>query len=308
LVDGVLVGVDDVDELHRRAVQPGLTLPWGETPDSSRNEEKSVNDLLSIGQFSRMAWLSIKALRLYDESGLLEPAHIDPATGYRYYRADQALVARAIAILRSLDMPLSEIGEVVTESDPDKVRARLHAHRTVLEDRLDRHVQMLARVEGFIRKGAVVTYDISIKSYEPVDVVGLTLTTQPEAIGAETSSAFGRIFGALGSAGIEPAGLPRLVYRAVDEDPWAIEACVPVSGVSETPGGLTMRRFEGGRAASTVHVGPYEELGLAYREVEAWINERGLETAGFPFDVYRNDPDEVEDPLRFETEVYWPVR
>jgi DNA-binding transcriptional MerR regulator len=266
-----------------------------------------VNDLLSIGQFSRMAWLSIKALRLYDENGLLQPAHVDPTTGYRYYRPAQAPVARAIAILRSLDMPLSEIREVVTESDPGKVRARLNTHRAVLEDRLDRHVDMLARVEGFIRKGAVVTYDIAIKTVETEDVVGLTLTTRPEAIAAATSSAFGRLFAALGSAGIEPAGLPRLVYQAVDEDPWTIEACVPVAGASGAPDGLTMRRFEGGRAAATLHVGPYEELGLAYREVEDWIRKRGLTTAGFPFDVYLNDPDEIEDPLRFETEINWPV-
>jgi DNA-binding transcriptional MerR regulator len=44
--------------------------------------------------------LSIKALRLYDESSLPHPAFVDPATGYRYYLPDQAPVARAIAILR----------------------------------------------------------------------------------------------------------------------------------------------------------------------------------------------------------------
>ena len=73
-----------------------------------------MTDLLTIGQFSRVCWLSINALRLYDETGLLHPAYVDPTTSYRYYRPDQAPVARAIAILRTLDMPLIEIRELVT--------------------------------------------------------------------------------------------------------------------------------------------------------------------------------------------------
>jgi hypothetical protein len=50
-------------------------------------------------------------------------------------------------------MPLPEIKEVVTESDPDKVRARLDAHRAVLRQRIERHRDMLSRVEAFIRRG-----------------------------------------------------------------------------------------------------------------------------------------------------------
>jgi effector-binding domain-containing protein len=101
---------------------------------------------------------------------------------------------------------------------------------------------------------------------------------------------------------------PRLVCWEVDEDRWTIEACVPVSADAEAPQGMTMRRFEGGRTASTVHIGPYEELGMAYREVELWIGKQGLTAAGPPFDVYLNDPVEVENPTRFETEINWPVK
>jgi hypothetical protein len=59
---------------------------------------------LSIGQFSQMSYLSVRTLRRYHASGLLEPAHVDPATGYRYYRADQLPAAQVIRRLRSLDM------------------------------------------------------------------------------------------------------------------------------------------------------------------------------------------------------------
>ena len=55
---------------------------------------------LTVGQFGRLCQLSRKALRLYDERGLLPPARIDPDSGYRYYRRDQVATARRIRLLR----------------------------------------------------------------------------------------------------------------------------------------------------------------------------------------------------------------
>lgn len=266
-----------------------------------------MTDLMTIGQFSRMCWLSVKALRLYDQAGLLHPEYVDPETSYRYYSTKQAPVARAIAMMRTLDMPLTDIKELVTESDADKIRARLDAHRALLEDRIDRHHHMLKRVEDFIRKGAVMTYDIKIKDIQPVDVVGLRLTTTPESISRDSSAAMGRLYEALGSEGIAPAAPPRLVYHEMHEDAWKLEACVPVSATSPAPEGLTPRRFSGGKMASALHVGPYDELGMAYRELEVWMDKHDLKRAGPPFDIYLNDPSEVKDPARFETEILWPV-
>jgi DNA-binding transcriptional MerR regulator len=71
------------------------------------------HDLLAIGQFARLCRLSVKQLRHYDELGLLPPAQVDPNTGYRYYRADQARAAVSIALLRSLEVPLAAIGQVL---------------------------------------------------------------------------------------------------------------------------------------------------------------------------------------------------
>lgn len=266
-----------------------------------------MTELLTIGQFSRMCWLSVKALRLYDESGLLHPARVDPISNYRYYTEEQAPVARAIAILRTLDMPLAEITEVVTASDPDKVRQHLDAYRSVLAHRIDRERFMLERVENFIRKGAIVTYDIKLKDIDPVDVIGVTFKTSPESISKDGANAMRRLMEGLNIRDIVPSGPPRFVYHAMDENSWTIEACFPVAEVSGAPDGLTLRPFDGGRAATAIHVGPYDELGMAYRELEGWIDKQGLKTAAPPFDVYLNDPNEVEDPARFETELVWPV-
>jgi len=70
--------------------------------------------LLSIGEFAAATQLSPKALRLYDEQRLLPPASIDAASGYRYYRSDQVAIGRLIRTLRDMDMPLTDIGSIVT--------------------------------------------------------------------------------------------------------------------------------------------------------------------------------------------------
>ncbi|MFF1376420.1 MerR family transcriptional regulator [Streptomyces sp. NPDC058308] len=68
--------------------------------------------LLTIGAFAKASRLSPKALRLYDELGLLPPARVDPVTGYRFYAPDQLEQARLVAWLRRLGMPLARIRHV----------------------------------------------------------------------------------------------------------------------------------------------------------------------------------------------------
>lgn len=76
---------------------------------------------LSTGEFGRRSGLSVKALRLYDLSGLLRPAEVDPLSGYRRYAVSQLDRARRISLLRRLDMPLAVIAEVLAGTDEDAV-------------------------------------------------------------------------------------------------------------------------------------------------------------------------------------------
>ncbi|MEV4109695.1 helix-turn-helix domain-containing protein [Nonomuraea sp. NPDC049695] len=69
--------------------------------------------LVSIGEFARMSRLSPKALRLYDELGLLVPARVDPDTGYRWYAATQLDQARLVAALRRIRVPLARIRDIL---------------------------------------------------------------------------------------------------------------------------------------------------------------------------------------------------
>ena len=89
-------------------------------------------ELLTIGAFARASRLSPKALRLYDELGLLRPAHVDAVSGYRYYSPDQLEQARLVAWLRRLGMPLAKIAEM-NGRPPDQVAAEVTAFLRVAE-------------------------------------------------------------------------------------------------------------------------------------------------------------------------------
>ena len=95
-----------------------------------------TNGLLAIGAFSRASSLSIKALRVYHEAGILVPARVDPFTGYRTYHSSQLIDAAVIVRLRSLDLPLDEVRRVVLARDPDVTSGVLTAHESAMRSRL----------------------------------------------------------------------------------------------------------------------------------------------------------------------------
>ena len=84
-------------------------------------------DLMSIGEFARLSRLSAKALRLYDELGLLPPAQVDPDSGYRWYAAGQLDNARLVALLRQIGVPLAQI-QLILSLEPEAAAAQVGAY------------------------------------------------------------------------------------------------------------------------------------------------------------------------------------
>jgi DNA-binding transcriptional MerR regulator len=84
-------------------------------------------DLMSIGEFARLSRLSAKALRLYDELGLLPPAQVDPDSGYRWYAAGQLDDARLVASLRQIGVPLAQI-QLILGLEPEAAAAQIGAY------------------------------------------------------------------------------------------------------------------------------------------------------------------------------------
>ena len=84
---------------------------------------------LTVGEFSRITHLSVKTLRHYHQVGLLEPAQVNPDTGYRYYTVAQIPTVQVIRRLRDLEMPVADVKAVLAAPDAPARNALIAAHR-----------------------------------------------------------------------------------------------------------------------------------------------------------------------------------
>src|SRR6185295_23327 len=108
---------------------------WLEVGSWKLGVDKDKDPLLTIGVFARRSRLSMKALRLYDKLGLLIPADVDPDNGYRRYRESQLTTARLIVMLRRLDMPLTQVADIISTPGPEAAE-RLSTYWNEFEKRV----------------------------------------------------------------------------------------------------------------------------------------------------------------------------
>ena len=269
-----------------------------------------MRNLVPIGRFAVIARLSVKALRHYDELGLLRPALVDAATGYRYYSAAQATDAERIRLLRALEVPLDEIAAILRERDAAALRARLERHRARLEARVEEDCRRIAALVRLSEEEKPMTHDIALRAIEAQPVLGRRERAPLASLGAAAGRAFGEIYGYLGAIGARPAGTPLAVYHsAPDEgDVVDVEWCVPTERVLAGRGPLEGRELPAATAACARHEGPYDEVGPCYGALTAWIQAHGHEEAGPPREVYLVGPGPGVAATDLRTEVQWPVR
>ena len=255
-----------------------------------------------------MTRLSIKALRLYDEMGLLDPSHVDPATGYRYYSPGQANRAEAIRRLRAVDMPLDDIVSILN-SGPDVVAKLMDVHRERLASELARRERMLGFLSELIEgKEKLMPYEVQVKTVHDQGVASITDHVSMETIGDAIGAGFGELAHVVQAQRAAISGPPFVVYHDVidEENDGDIEVCIPVSGAVEPTGRVESKTLDGGAVASTLHKGPYAEIAPAYHAISSWITQNGHSMTGPPREIYLNDPTQVgEDELL--TEVNWPI-
>ncbi len=113
--------------------------------------------LLGIGSFAMLTRHLRARLRHYDETGVLAPARVDPATGYRFYRPDQVGAGRLVRELHALDLPLDEVRRLLDGADRDEVRSILVHHRERLTERAAVLSRQLAALERSIERGVTVS-------------------------------------------------------------------------------------------------------------------------------------------------------
>ena len=260
--------------------------------------------LMTIGQFATVTRLSVKALHLYGEMGLLVPAWVDHDTGYRYYRPEQAGRARQVRLLRLAGMPLPEI--VAFLADPrvsrfDAFSAEM-ARREAEQVRRRRYVRRMIEsmhMEGDGPMDATMTVETKTVPAQPYLSDRKTVT-----IGELEPFIIGTIGRLAERAGDRASGAPfTLFWEPVnDEAPGSVEVCLPVTGDGERDGELPA-----GQVAWVLTTGEQTEFPAilaGYEAIERWMKDQGREMAGPPREIYHSGPDDSEPRM----EIAWPLR
>ena len=270
-------------------------------------EVKDSGTLYKIGMFAAMNHVTVKALRFYEEQGLLMPALIHPETGYRYYALSQMAVLHQITALKLAGFTLEEIARVNSGADEEAVL-------------LKKKAELLAKISDLTRQIAVVDGYLSKKK------TGLSAPVLIKTI-PETTVAFMRIrlesydglfdrmpeMGALmEKAGCECA-LPEYCFTSYPEPGYRdadilVEICESIVGAKKETGGLRFKTLPEIQAACVFHKGPYRTFSESYETVMRYVEENGYEIAGEIRESYIDGVWNKDDESEWLSEIQVPIR
>jgi DNA-binding transcriptional MerR regulator len=239
--------------------------------------------LLTIGEFARLSGLSLRALRLYDSSGLLRPAEVVEATGYRRYTTRQLYAGRLIALLRRLDMPLTGIAEILAADGPGAAD-RLAAYWSEVERELATRRELADRLVRGLAGETPPPPDewaVSVRDVPEQHVRSELKRVATAGLGEWIDAATGRLTRDADATG------PRFVifHRPVGEDAEGpVEVCLPVR-----PDAATRTEPAHREAYIPVQKGHFEmpRILSVYDGVHRWVRDHGFTAVGGGREVYR---------------------
>jgi effector-binding domain-containing protein len=267
--------------------------------------------MFKIGDFSRLSRISVKALRYYDEIGLLKPVRVDQFTGYRYYSADQLPRLNYIIALKDTGLSLEEIATLINNSlNPSQMRDIFILKKAELRQRLSEEQKRLEHVENLLRQiekeGKLPDYKVVVKKVEPQLVASMRgiLPTY-----GDVGQFYEVIFKHLAKKMIFKPSAPTMLichdgeYKERDVD---VEVCVPVK--KSIPGSDKVKVYELPEieAACIIHKGPYEGFSETYGALMAWIETHGYEITSHDREVYITF--DAKDASKNVTEIQFPVK
>ena len=254
---------------------------------------RDTDDELTISEFGRRAGLSHKALRLYDVSGLLAPARVDPVNGYRLYSVSQLERARRISVMRQLDMPLATITEVLAGTDDEGLirldrwwaaeQATNEARKATLEYLRDR---LLRPSSPGLPPRAVLTREVPETKIASIRAD----TDQQLLIGVIVSSTM-EIRAHLNQAGAGLVGGSWVIYHGAvtPESEATVEVCVPFTGLVDPAGPIAIRvepPHTEAYCTITKDECAYPRIMLAYDLLVDWVRRSGVPTTGAVREIY----------------------
>ncbi len=266
-----------------------------------------MTDLLSIGEFARTTHLSVKTLRRYHESGLLEPAVVDDGSGYRYYTVEQIPTAQVIVRFRQLGMPTREVAAVLATADPDARAALIAGHLERLEGQLDETRRAVASLRRLLApEPPAVT--VELRRVEAVTVAAVSDVIAHDELGPWYNGATSDLAAAVrrsGASVLAPAG-GWYDHELFTEDRGRATVYLVTD---EVPADDRVEAVElpAAELAVAVHDGPHDDIDLTYGALGAYVAEHALGVDGPLREVYLRGPLDTDDDRSWRTEVAWPI-
>lgn len=239
---------------------------------------------------ARLGGVSVKALRFYDEQGLLSPDHVDRETGYRYYSIDQTGALAAVTNLRAAGFSIAEISDLLAaNASPDayeaaiadKRRALLEARRHI-EDKL-KLIDALAKSLRDDAGGALSNLRLAAIA----DQLTASITETVPHLGAPVTALFEKAEADVASAGARALASPFMIFHdpPVKKTDINVEICIPLThdpetdlNASDTPGSPF--------ACAVAYAGSYAKTDALYERMGDWVASAGLIPAGPLREVY----------------------
>jgi DNA-binding transcriptional MerR regulator len=269
------------------------------------------DQLMTIGAIARRSRLSLKALRLYDELGLLRPASVDESTGYRHYRDDQVERARLIGLLRRLEMPLDRIGQVLdmpAAEQAEEIRRFWHE----VEGSVAVKRRLVTYLERYLEGRGDAMYPVYTRQVPAEQVITMSRhVKQPELQAFLMEGMGGQLHRIVEDAGAKPGSHTFVIYHgevSADSD-GPVEICLGFEGTLDAPDGTQIRIEPAHHEAFTtitLEQCSYPTILEAYDAVRGFLEKEGMEPTGSPREVYFVEADKVgpNDPF---CDVAWPA-
>jgi len=237
--------------------------------------------MLRIGDFARLAGVTVRALRHYEGERLLAPAEVDEETGYRWYRFDQLAELDRILALRDLGFSLADVRELLASAaDVDALTRRLKEQRSRIAAEVERQTARLRRLEALQRAIASDPRapELSVRVRPIPDIRALALRARVRSHGAPITELFEEAEARAARDRVDAS--PFLLFHA----PLDVEACVPVRAVCAVSG---VRVVAGAPLAGSItYSGGYAQTRTLRARMVRWLERSGLRASGPMREVY----------------------
>src|SRR5580658_5877910 len=236
---------------------------------------------LTIGDFSRATFLSVKTLRHYHRVGLLEPSDVDPVTGYRRYTTHQIPTAQVIRRFRDLDMPLDDIGSVLRAPD-QATRSQLIAdHLTRLERTLADTQRAVASLRDLLEHPSPPAA-IEHRRLPATVAAGISAIVDVGDLAAWYQGALGEIRATLSAQGIASNSPPGGIYanELFSEERGEATVFFPTDGEVRTVGRVRPFTAPSIELAVITHSGSHADVDRSYGALATYVSEQTLAVEG----------------------------